>query len=171
MKLHADCGMSFKIWWVLIVVLEILFSSVVAVLSGWLFGFRIGGNMRLLYTPKPNEKFTEVNHNYEFLVTSWILVVLLCLCVIRVLSASILTVGVKKSSADLSQLWIVFKGLALMISIFVLTASFTVGIYVKAAALISAMGDLLTFYFIRVLYPELDKMRKFIVVVEEKPQA
>ncbi|ODM89742.1 hypothetical protein Ocin01_16942 [Orchesella cincta] len=171
MRFSWDCGISFKIWSVATIVLEILFTLVTAGITGWalLLQQTAGHKLELLYTPKPKETYIQVNANYSDVVTTWVLFLLLLLCIGRFLTAVMLLIGIKKSSVNLAKFWIAFKVFAVMMSLFLVTASFTVSMLVKAAACASLITDLITCYFIMILYPELDQMRKVIPKVDPTP--
>lgn len=74
-----------------------------------------------------------------------------------------------QNSAEMAKFWIAFKVFAVMMSLFLVTASFNVSLITKVATLCALLTDLLSSYFIRILYPELDKMSKFIVMVDPEP--
>lgn len=76
-----------------------------------------------------------------------------------------------QSSAEMSKFWIAYKVFEVMMSLFLATASFNVSLLVKIAALASLITGLVSSYFIQILYPELDRMSKFIVMeVDPKPK-
>jgi len=60
-----------------------------------------------------------------------------------------------------------YKGLVLLISSFVAISSFTVS-QIKLCAMISFAIDVITCYFIFILYPEIDRMKRTITIVTEK---
>lgn len=71
----------------------------------------------------------------------------------------------------MSKFWIAYKVFEVMMSLFLATASFNVSLLVKIAALASLITGLVSSYFIQILYPELDRMSKFIVMeVDPKPK-
>jgi uncharacterized membrane-anchored protein YitT (DUF2179 family) len=72
-----------------------------------------------------------------------------------------------QNSAGMAQYWIMFKVLALMLSTFVAIASFTVPA-IKEIALASLLIDAITSYFIYILYPELERMERAILVPKNK---
>ncbi|CAL8110242.1 unnamed protein product [Orchesella dallaii] len=168
MKVSADCGLSFKVWSIATIVLEILLTTITTLISTWAL-LQQSGRYKLLYTPNPKETYIQVNENYTDVVITWVLLLLLSLCITRFMSAAMLMIGIKKSSVSLAKFWMAFKVFALMMSLFLVTASFTVTKLVKTAAFASLITDLLTCYFIKILYPELDKMRK-VIMVSPKPE-